>query len=97
MNREMIQEMRSRVATDIEGLFGMVDDNGDGFISKDELLVKIAEGFEPLPPGMADGLTGDQQMEKFFEIADTNGDGKISKDELVGFFNKMLDELEAKL
>merc|ERR1719469_1055419 len=28
MNQEMIDEMRTRVATDIQGLFGMVDDNG---------------------------------------------------------------------
>ena len=60
MNQEMIDEMRTRVATDIQGLFGMVDDNGDGFISKDELVTKMEEGFEPLPPGMADGLTKEE-------------------------------------
>ena len=51
----------------------------------------MEEGFEPLPPGMADGMDKEAQIAKFFEIADTNADGKISKDELVGFFNKMLD------
>ena len=37
MNRDEIEEMRERVRTDIDGLFGMVDDNGDGFIEKTEL------------------------------------------------------------
>ena len=97
MNREEIAEMRQRVAHDIDGLFGMVDDNSDGFIEKDELRSKMEEGFEPLPPGMADGMDKEAQIAKFFEIADTNADGKISKDELVGFFNKMLDQLEASL
>ena len=97
MNREEIAEMRSRVSSDIDGLFGMVDENGDGFIEKDELREKMNEGFEPLPPGMADGMDKEAQINKFFEIADANADGKISKDELVGFFNKMLDQLEASL
>merc|ERR1711893_5766 len=44
-----------------------------------------------------DGMSKEQQIAKFFEIADSNADGKISKDELVGFFNKMLDQLEAQL
>ena len=78
MNAEMISEMRTRVATDIEGLFGMVDVNNDGFIEKDELREKMDEGFEPLPPGMADGMDKNAQIAKFFEIADTNADGKIS-------------------
>ena len=97
MNREEIAEMRERVRSDIAGLFGMVDENGDGFIEKVELQAKMEEGFEPLPPGMADGMSKEQQIAKFFEIADTNSDGKISQDELVGFFNKMLDQLEASL
>ena len=97
MNREEIAEMRERVSSDIDGLFGMVDDNSDGFIEKDELRAKMEEGFEPLPPGMADGMNKEQQIAKFFEIADSNADGKISKDELVGFFNKMLDQLENQL
>ena len=29
--------MRERVRSDIAGLFGMVDENGDGFIEKSEL------------------------------------------------------------
>ena len=78
MNREEIAEMRQRVADDIAGLFAMVDDNSDGFIEKDELRAKMEEGFEPLPPGMADNMTKEQQIAKFFEIADSNADGKIS-------------------
>ena len=55
----------------------------------------MQEGFEPFPPGMADGLDKEEQIAKFFEMADTSGDGKISKDELIGFFYKVLDKMEA--
>ena len=88
--------MRQRVASDIDGLFGMVDDNSDGFIEKDELRQKMEEGFEPLPPGMADGMDKEAQIAKFFEIADTNRDGKVDKAELTNFFMKMLDQMEAR-
>ena len=97
MNQQDIDDMRDRVKTDIDGLFNMVDDNGDGFLEKAELRAKMEEGFEPLPPGMADGMDKEAQIEKFFQIADANADGKISKDELAGFFNTMLDQLQANL
>ena len=96
MNRQEIAEMRTRVGTDIDSLFGMVDENNDGMIEKAELRTKMEEGFEPLPPGMAEGMDKEAQLNKFFEIADANSDGKISKPELVAFFMKMLDTMEAQ-
>ena len=75
----------------------MVDVNGDGFIEKEELRAKMDEGFEPLPPGFADGWDKEKQINEFFKLADVNDDGKVSKDELRDFFMAMLDKLSAKL
>lgn len=96
MDAAEIQAMREKVTSDIDGLFSMVDADGNGYIEKDELIQKMSEGFEPLPPGVADNMTADQQIAKFFEIADTNRDGKVDKQELTSFFLKMLDQMEAQ-
>ena len=56
----------------------MVDVNGDGFIEKEELRAKMDEGFEPLPPGFADGWDKEKQITEFFKLADVNDDGKVS-------------------
>ena len=95
MDASEIQAMREKVTSDIDGLFSMVDVNGDGYIEKEELIAKMGEGFEPLPPGVADNMTAEQQLNKFFEIADTNKDGRVDKQELTNFFLKMLDQMEA--
>ena len=96
MDAAEIQAMREKVTSDIDGLFSMVDADGNGYIEKDELIQKMSEGFEPLPPGVADNMTAEQQINKFFEIADTNRDGKVDKQELTAFFLKMLDQMEAQ-
>ena len=96
MDAAEIQAMREKVTSDIDGLFSMVDADGNGYIEKDELIQKMSEGFEPLPPGVADNMTAEQQIAKFFEIADTNRDGKVDKQELTAFFLKMLDQMEAQ-
>ena len=95
MDASEIQAMREKVTQDIDGLFSMVDADGNGYIEKEELIQKMAEGFEPLPPGVADNMTAEQQINKFMEIADTNRDGKVDKQELTAFFLKMLDQMEA--
>ena len=41
MDASEIQAMREKVTSDIDGLFGMVDGNGDGFIEKEELIAKM--------------------------------------------------------
>ena len=96
MDASEIADMRAKVQSDIDGLFAMVDADGNGYIEKEELIQKMAEGFEPLPPGVADNMTAEQQLNKFFEIADTNRDGKVDKTELTDFFIKMLDQMEAR-
>ena len=95
MDASEIQAMREKVTQDIDGLFSMVDADGNGYIEKEELMQKMTEGFEPLPPGVADNMTAEQQINKFMEIADTNKDGKVDKQELTAFFLKMLDQMEA--
>ena len=86
--------MRENVQADIDVFFDMVDVKCDGFIDKDELRIKMEEGFDPFPPGIADGMSIEQKIFCFFDIADTNRDGKISKSELSTYFQKMLDRCE---
>src|SRR5262249_34376946 len=60
-----------------EGLFGRLDANNDGFITKEE-----AESFRPAG-GLGGGAGAGQGSERF-KALDKNGDGKLSKDEFPG-------------
>ena len=95
MNQEDIENMREQVNTNLAGLFAMVDVNGDGFIEKEELRIKMDEGFEPLPHSFADWMDKEKQISQFFKLAYKNDDGMVSKDELMAILNKLSERLAA--
>ena len=60
MDYDDLEAMREKVINDIDGLFDEIDDDENGYIEKDELIAKVAEGFELLPPSIANNMSNEQ-------------------------------------
>ena len=90
MDYDDLEAMREKVINDIDGLFDEIDDDENGYIEKDELIAKVAEGFELLPPSIANNMSNEQQIGKFFSIADKDGDGRVTREELTSYFLKLI-------
>ena len=87
-----VQEIRAQQAAaeaELKRLFGVLDANGDGAVSKAELLGALrkadtAEALKGASPRL-EPLTRPKHFTEEFNAMDTNHDGKLSLEELVAF------------
>ena len=71
---------------EITDQFDQMDENHDGFLTKEEILAVVK------PTG--EKLVGQEKIdfEAQFAALDANEDGKISREEQTAFFEKLFDE-----
>jgi Ca2+-binding EF-hand superfamily protein len=78
-------------------LFGKIDTDGDGKVSKDELLSFQKQMEKNAPPRM-DGTDAPKPPDasQMLSDMDTDGDGVVSKDEFTTFMENMQEQMQSK-
>ena len=69
-----MSKLTAEQAAELKKAFSVMDSNGDGVVTKDEL--------KTLLKGLGEDVT-DDVVDEMIKIADENGDGKIQFDEFV--------------
>ena len=69
-----MSKLSTEQAAELKKAFSVMDSNGDGVVSKDEL--------KSLLKGLGEDVT-DDIVDEMIKIADENGDGKIQFEEFV--------------
>ena len=69
-----MSKLSAEQAAELKKAFAVMDSNGDGVVTKDEL--------KNLLKGLGEDVT-DDIVDEMIKIADENGDGKIQFDEFV--------------
>jgi calmodulin len=70
----------------IELAFDMYDEDGDGFVTADEMRDSLTNMFKAKGLDVKSGEiteTINKRIENLLKIADSNGDGQLTKDEIV--------------
>ncbi|XP_054291038.1 Kv channel-interacting protein 4-like [Macrosteles quadrilineatus] len=77
---------RGSVQEKLQWVFGLYDQNGDGLITKKEMLDVVTSIYEMLGRStepMVEENSAKEHVEKIFHLIDTNKDGVVTIDELV--------------
>ncbi|XP_039281482.1 Kv channel-interacting protein 2-like isoform X1 [Nilaparvata lugens] len=77
---------RGSVQEKLQWIFGLYDLNGDGLITKKEMLEVVSSIYEMLGRStqpQVDEHSAKEHVEKIFHLIDTNKDGVVTIDELV--------------
>lgn len=82
---------RGSVQEKLQWMFGLYDINGDGLISKTEMVDVVSSIYEMLGRAtkpLVDDTSAKEHVEKIFHLIDTNKDGVISLEELVNWCSR---------
>ena len=90
-DKEQISTARLAALATAEEAFNKLDLNGDGDVSREEVMA-LAEQGSGLPDG-ANAEEKETKIREFFESFDANGDGRIQKSEWLEFFGKLFDSV----
>lgn len=75
---------RGRVEQKLRWAFKMYDDDGNGYITKDEMVDIIASIFKMVgDDSLEEGNSAEERTENIFAMMDDNGDGKLTMEEFV--------------
>ncbi|MBI1264855.1 MAG: hypothetical protein GC187_08990 [Alphaproteobacteria bacterium] len=74
------EEMPRQTATSVERVFGLLDRNRDGVITRSEL--ENVDSFSMSDSG-GDPLTGGPAIDAFFQRYDLDGDGEVTLEEML--------------
>ena len=69
----------AELVDEVKNIFAMLDHDGDGFITPDELRRMMP---------MVNENASDQEVEDMIKVADIDGDGRVSLDEFVQMLTK---------